>query len=104
VNLPESFRAGTGPGRRAPSGKQGPSGKPGSPGRDAAVVRSFSWRAMFRLAPANEDHFIALRVALGVFLPLAFLIVIGRMDLAVFVVFGAFTGVCTGGSRATGTG
>jgi hypothetical protein len=35
---------------------------------------------MFRLAPGAEDHFIALRTALGVFLPLTLLIAIDRMD------------------------
>ncbi|GAA3678447.1 FUSC family protein [Arthrobacter ginkgonis] len=87
MNVPESLPAAPGPERSAPAGKAGHAG------RDAAAAHPFSWRAMFRLAPANEDHFIALRVALGVFLPLTFLIVIDRMDLAVFVVFGAFTGV-----------
>jgi hypothetical protein len=38
---------------------------------------------MFRLAPGAEDHFIALRTALGVFLPLTLLIAIDRMELAV---------------------
>ncbi|GER22809.1 FUSC family protein [Zafaria cholistanensis] len=97
MNVPESFPARPGLRHRHSTGKQVPGGRPGQPGGERAggerAAPSFAWRAMFRLAPADEDHFIALRVALGVFLPLAFLVVTGRMDLAVFVVFGAFTGV-----------
>ena len=51
------------------------------------------WRQIFRLGPSDEDHFIALRAALGVFIPLLVLVAVQRLDLAIFAIFGAFTGV-----------
>ncbi|WP_323960186.1 FUSC family protein [Arthrobacter sp. JZ12] len=47
----------------------------------------------FRVGPAQNDHLPALRMALGVAVPLVTLLLIDRIDLAVFAVFGAFTGI-----------
>lgn len=41
----------------------------------------------------NGDHYVGLRAALGVLLPLLVLIALGRLDLAPYAVFGAFVGV-----------
>ncbi|GAB3553831.1 FUSC family protein [Arthrobacter tumbae] len=49
--------------------------------------------AFFRVGPSQNDHLPALRVALGVAVPLVVLLLLNRIDLAVFAVFGAFTGV-----------
>ena len=49
--------------------------------------------AFFRVGPSQNDHLPALRVALGVAVPLVVLLLINRIDLAVFAVFGAFTGI-----------
>ncbi|WP_456509105.1 FUSC family protein [Arthrobacter sp. TE12232] len=48
---------------------------------------------MFTIAPANKDHQVALRCAVGVFVPLITLVLLGRLDLAIFASFGAFTGI-----------
>jgi hypothetical protein len=48
---------------------------------------------MFTLAPANKDHHVAIRCAVGVFVPLITLLLLGRLDLAIFASFGAFTGI-----------
>lgn len=48
---------------------------------------------MFRIAPANNDHQVAIRCGLGVGLPLLLLLGLGRIDLAIFASFGAFTGI-----------
>lgn len=48
---------------------------------------------IFTMGPSNEDHFIGLRCAAGVFLPLFFLLILDRLDLAIFAVFGAFVNV-----------
>jgi hypothetical protein len=48
---------------------------------------------MFSMAPANKDHHPALRCAVGVFIPLLTLVLLGRLDLAIFASFGAFTGI-----------
>ncbi|MFJ4209166.1 FUSC family protein [Paenarthrobacter sp. NPDC089675] len=45
------------------------------------------------MGPGNKDHHPALRCAVGVFVPLITLTLIGRLDLAVFASFGAFTGI-----------
>lgn len=42
---------------------------------------------------ANKDHHPALRCAVGVFVPLFMLVLLGRLDLAIFASFGAFTGI-----------
>jgi hypothetical protein len=48
---------------------------------------------MFTMAPGNKDHHPALRCAVGIFVPLITLTLIGRLDLAAFASFGAFTGI-----------
>ncbi|PTT67910.1 FUSC family protein [Arthrobacter sp. HMWF013] len=48
---------------------------------------------MFSIAPGNKDHHPALRCAVGVFVPLITLVMLGRLDLAIFASFGAFTGI-----------
>ncbi|WP_309993652.1 FUSC family protein [Paenarthrobacter nitroguajacolicus] len=48
---------------------------------------------MFTMGPGNKDHHPALRCAVGVFVPLIALTLLGRLDLAVFASFGAFTGI-----------
>lgn len=48
---------------------------------------------MFRIAPAHNDHHAAVRCGLGVGLPLILLLVFGRIDLAIYATFGAFTGI-----------
>jgi len=48
---------------------------------------------MFSIAPGNKDHHPALRCAVGVFVPLLALVLLGRLDLAIFASFGAFTGI-----------
>ena len=50
-------------------------------------------RDMFRMAPANKDHQVAVRCGLGVGIPLLLLLAFGRIDLAIFATFGAFTGI-----------
>lgn len=53
----------------------------------------FRLRHLFTLAPLNGDHHVGLRTAVGVLVPLLFLISIQRLDLAPYAVFGAFVGV-----------
>lgn len=48
-------------------------------------------RAVFAVAPAQNDHLAALRVALSVAVPSLALLVFGRPDLIIYAVFGAFT-------------
>jgi hypothetical protein len=48
-------------------------------------------RALFALAPAQNDHRAAFRVALSVAVPSLALLVLGRTDLIIYAVFGAFT-------------
>jgi hypothetical protein len=48
---------------------------------------------MFSITPGNKDHHPALRCAVGVFVPLITLVLLGRLDLAIFASFGAFTGI-----------
>lgn len=52
-----------------------------------------SLRSLVTLGPARKDHWIGIRTAIGVFTPLILLVLFNRLDLMVFVVFGAFTGV-----------
>ncbi len=54
---------------------------------------STKFGGLLTLGPAHDDHWIALRTGIGVFLPLFALLATGRLDLMVFVIFGAFTGV-----------
>ncbi|WP_160668741.1 FUSC family protein [Pseudarthrobacter sp. ATCC 49987] len=48
---------------------------------------------MFTMAPGNKDHQVAVRCAVGVFVPLITLLFLDRLDLAIFASFGAFTGI-----------
>jgi Fusaric acid resistance protein-like len=48
---------------------------------------------MFTMAPANKDHHPAIRCAVGVFVPLLTVVLMNRLDLAIFASFGAFTGI-----------
>jgi hypothetical protein len=48
---------------------------------------------MFAIGPGNKDVPVALRCAVGVFVPLTILVVLDRLDLAIFAAFGAFTGI-----------
>ena len=48
---------------------------------------------MFTIAPGNKDHQVALRCAISVFVPLITLVMLDRLDLAIFASFGAFTGI-----------
>lgn len=48
---------------------------------------------LLTLGPAHNDHWIALRTGVGVFVPLFALLAMNRLDLMIFVIFGAFTGV-----------
>jgi len=50
-------------------------------------------RDFFHIAPSNADHRPAIRIAIGVGVPLLTLLAIGRVDLSIFAVLGAFTGV-----------
>ena len=49
--------------------------------------------SLFTIAPANRDHEVGLRCAFSVFVPLILLLVLDRVDLAVFASFGAFTAI-----------
>lgn len=57
----------------------------------------FRLRYLFTLAPGHKDHRVGLRVALCVLTPLLVLILINRLDLAPFAVFGAFAAVYSRG-------
>ena len=48
---------------------------------------------MFTMAPGNKDHQVAIRCAIGVFIPLITLVLLDRLDLAIFASFGAFAGI-----------
>lgn len=50
-------------------------------------------REMFSIAPAQNDHHAGIRCGIGVGVPLFTLLLLGRIDLAIFVAFGAFTGI-----------
>jgi uncharacterized membrane protein YccC len=50
-------------------------------------------RRVLALGPAEDDHWAALRVGVGVAVPSLLLIAIGRPDLLIYAVFGAFTGM-----------
>lgn len=47
----------------------------------------------FHLRPSQRDHIPAFRIALGVAVPLLLLLAMGRLDLAIYAAFGAFTGI-----------
>jgi hypothetical protein len=63
-------------------------GKPIPPVKPATLLAE-----MFTMAPANKDHQAAVRCAVGVFVPLISLLLLGRLDLAIFASFGAFAGI-----------
>jgi len=48
---------------------------------------------MFTMAPGDRDHQVAIRCAVGVFVPLITLVFLDRLDLAIFASFGAFAGI-----------
>ena len=48
---------------------------------------------MFSIGPGNKDHHPAFRCAVGVFVPLITLVLLNRLDLAIFASFGAFAGI-----------
>ncbi|MEE1618429.1 FUSC family protein [Brachybacterium sp. J153] len=50
-------------------------------------------RGLLRIAPARVDHLPALRIAVGLAIPLAILLAAGRVDWAMYAGFGAFTGI-----------
>ncbi|MFE7629898.1 FUSC family protein [Kocuria sp. NPDC057446] len=50
-------------------------------------------REVLRMQASHNDHHVALRTAIGVGVPLLLLVGIGRIDLAIFATFGAFTGI-----------
>lgn len=47
----------------------------------------------FRVPPLQRNHVPAARIALSVAVPLLFLLVVGRTDLAIYAAFGAFTSI-----------
>lgn len=48
---------------------------------------------LFTIGPANRDHEVAIRCGVSVFVPLLTLLLIDRIDLAIFASFGAFTAI-----------
>lgn len=50
-------------------------------------------RNYFTMAPSRRDHYPAARIAIGVAVPLLFLLAIGRVDLTIYAAFGSFTGI-----------
>ncbi len=56
-----------------------------------------SFRRFLRLGPSRADHLPALRITAGLAVPLACLLLAGRIDWALYVGFGAFTGIYSRG-------
>ncbi|TFD89037.1 FUSC family protein [Cryobacterium serini] len=50
-------------------------------------------RALISVGPAVNDHWPALRVGLGVTVPVLVLLISGHPELSIYAVFGAFTGM-----------
>ncbi|WP_225735939.1 FUSC family protein [Gulosibacter chungangensis] len=48
---------------------------------------------LFTIGPANRDHEVAIRCGIAVFVPLLTLLLLDRIDLAIFASFGAFTAI-----------
>lgn len=48
---------------------------------------------LFQMGPARRDHIPAFRVALGVAIAMFTMLALGRLKLAIYANFGAFTGV-----------
>ncbi|MDQ0260266.1 hypothetical protein J2W20_002170 [Sinomonas atrocyanea] len=68
--------------------------RPGGPLAVAGTrLREFVHQLLFSIGPARKDHQAAIRVAAGLFIPLITLVVLGRLDLAIFASFGAFAGI-----------
>ena len=78
-------------GRRIWNGRQRCRRQTGTVWKGVTHVKLFA--EMFTIAPGNKDHHVAIRCAVGVFVPLIILVLIDRMDLAIFASFGAFTGI-----------
>jgi hypothetical protein len=57
------------------------------------------FKRLLHVAPNNNDHHPAIRCALGVGVPLLFLLAISRPDLSIFAVLGAFTAMYGRGER-----
>ncbi|BBE21585.1 FUSC family protein [Arthrobacter sp. MN05-02] len=51
------------------------------------------FRDLVSIAPSADDHHPALRCAASVGIPLFLVVVLGRLDLAIFATFGAFAGI-----------
>jgi hypothetical protein len=49
--------------------------------------------SLFTIAPANRDHEVGIRCGITVLVPLLTLLLLDRIDLAIFASFGAFTGI-----------
>jgi Fusaric acid resistance protein-like len=49
--------------------------------------------SLFTIAPANKDHEVGIRCGITVLVPLLTLLLLDRIDLAIFASFGAFTGI-----------
>ena len=49
--------------------------------------------SLFTIAPANRDHEVGIRCGITVLVPLLALLLMDRIDLAIFASFGAFTGI-----------
>lgn len=49
--------------------------------------------SLFTIGPAYRDHEVAIRCGITVFIPLLTLLLIDRIDLAIFASFGAFTAI-----------
>lgn len=56
-----------------------------------------SFRRFLRLGPSRADHLPALRITAGLAVPLACLLLAGRIDWALYAGFGAFTGIYSRG-------
>lgn len=56
-----------------------------------------AWSRATSLGPARSDHVPAARIALGLALPLAVLLLTDRIEWALYVGFGAFTGIYSRG-------
>jgi hypothetical protein len=50
-------------------------------------------RGLLTIAPARVDHIPAFRIAVGLAIPLVVLLLAGRIEWAMYVGFGAFTGI-----------
>ena len=50
-------------------------------------------RGLLTIAPARVDHIPAFRIAVGLAIPMAMLLLTDRIEFAMYVGFGAFTGI-----------